>query len=227
MESSSCKRGSHEHAGAVMNFAKKLLSKLRRKNTFRPMVLAVVSRADGSHVGSSLKVSKFLRPLYLHKRISHFKSTLKKAIIFDKVLNVNSQNWSSSACNGQDYTVNKRPCQNCREMFGNLEGFVSDVPNNNNLEEASGKTILGHCAEYCPVNELLPDEPLSEAVTQAIDEALTRHYDRCTILFINFREIALNCNEAVRSSVFTDDLYQDARQKFEIFGFSSEWNNYF
>lgn len=213
--------GSRDHADAVMKTAKWLLSKLSKKNTFKPMVLAKVSRADGSYVGSSLTVTKFLRPLYLHKRISDFKHTLKKAIIFDKVLRVNSQNWSSSAYNGKKYAVSKPPCQNCRKMFGNLEGFLPNVPNDDNLEENSGKTILGLCAEYCAVNELLPNGTLSKVDAKAVDEALTRHYNRCTNLFKDFKKI-------VHDPLFTDsDVYQPATETFKIFGYTSEWNDYF
>lgn len=211
--------GSHDHADVVIRIARKLLRELSKNNTFKPMVLAKVSRADDSYVGSSLTVTKFLRPLYLHKRISDFKHTLKKAIIVDKVLKVNSQDWSSSAYNGQEYTVSKPPCQNCRKMFGNLGGFLSDVPNDDNLEETSAKTILGLCAEYYAVNELLPNETLSEADAKAVDEALTRHYNRCTIFFKEFKEKVLDCVKAEKSKS-SDSL-------FEIFGYTPEWNDYF
>ncbi|MCG8406887.1 MAG: hypothetical protein MI923_16945, partial [Phycisphaerales bacterium] len=62
-----------------------------RRNTFRPSVLAKISRGINKQektyaVGSSLAVSHFLRPLYFHNRISHFKQSLKKAVIYNKPL---------------------------------------------------------------------------------------------------------------------------------------------
>ena len=53
----------------LLKIVRELFSPLRTKNIFKPKVLTKVSRNDWGLIGSSIAVSSFLRPLYLHKRV--------------------------------------------------------------------------------------------------------------------------------------------------------------
>ena len=225
-------RGTKPHADAVMESASALFSKLPSKNRFRPKVLAQVSYNGKFFVGSSISVSSFLRPLCLYNRIRHFKHSLKKAIVFFKPLCIaddEAMRWSSYAYemketktanetnNRQEksYTESKPPCQNCRMVFMNLNGFIAS-------EDASkGDSFLGACAEYCPVNELVVSD--SDASFGA-DTVLKIHENRCSVLFCDYREIAEKCFDAYDSGDIKrmEDIYPEVRSKIHIFGFKPQ-----
>jgi len=203
---------------------------LSSKNIFKPKVLAKVSHKNKWSVGSSVAVSEFLRPLCLYRRIANFKQSLKKAIAFNKPLDTeDNQNWSSSAKNHE--LKEKPPCQNCTMMFKSLAGFIPTS------EQGGSGTFLGACAEYCPVDQLLADEALSDEENKRINDKLLRYREQCTVLYRNFPDIENRCNEIeaikenqrelrnMKSKVA--DLSKEIRDKVHIFGIKPECNMYF
>ena len=185
--------GSQEHADGVWTMTTDFLRKLRRRNRFRPTVLTKVSRTDKNKkkkwsVGSSVAVSHFLRPLYLYNRIRHFKLSLKKAVIYNERLETAEENaeWESEAFGGKEYKKPKNPCQTCRSKFENLHCF--------NNGESERKFSSAQCAEYCPINQLLP--PDSETTPEEIDTVLEQFRQKCLSLYENFENIAQTCREA-------------------------------
>ncbi len=201
-------------------------SALSSNNIFRPLVLAMVSHNGQCIVGSSIRVSPFLRPLCLYKRIVNFKPRLKKAIVLNQpALNTaDKTNWSCLAYGTGKFGAVKAPCQNCTTMFNNLEGFIKEDETN---------TVLGACAEYCPVDQLLPEEALSEEDNQRIYDALARYRNQCTVLFEQFPEIDTKCKEVretqdeiVKNTLCTT-VYNEIRHIVHIFGLKPECNKYF
>ena len=188
---------------------------LGSRSIFRPKALAMVSHHDQGFVGSSIAVSPFLRPLCLLRRIDNFKLSLKKAIVFNQPIDTaDNQNWSSHAFRtGVDEETEtlqtKPPCQNCAAMFADLEGFIKR------------NTFLGACAEYCPVDRLLEDKPLSNEENQRINEALEQNKDICKSYFTNFQEIKIkDWNEALKNIrvVFKEHLFGLRPQCNDHFG---------
>ena len=217
-----------ERAGKAF---KKHLTEIRwnkggQRNIFRPNVLAFVSRDDKTFVGSSMSVSNFLRPLCLNERIFHLKPSLKNAIIRFEPLDTAEgmlEGWSSSAFDNKDYETNKEPCQKCQIIFSSLGGFII---NNGVLANAGGNTFLGACAEYCPVNNFLPDGDDTET-----DTVMREHRDRCVLFFESYRGIRNRCEEAHdRYDGPRDDeslehlrgVYNEVRPIVHIFGFKPE-----
>ncbi|XP_068702647.1 uncharacterized protein [Montipora foliosa] len=181
--------GSKDHADKVLKKAKKDFNKYltSSKNLFKPKVLAKVSRKGIWRVGSSLAVSNFLRPIYLHNRIFAFKEKLLKAIILagnDGVRDAQDSKWQATA-----YALNEArpPCDNCRDIFGRLEGFISNR-----------STFWGACAEYCPVDSLLPDDPVTLPEQEWIRSKEQSHKEQCTQLFRSYRDIANKCKKAYK-----------------------------
>ena len=217
MENPRSVRGSEVHADRVINMAKDWLRKLSSKNTFKPTVLAKVSHKDRSFIGASIAVSHFLRPICLFNRIIDFKQSLGKAVILFQPLNIpNLPNWSFEAFWKAKYDSRKEPCQNCKMVF------YGDRP--------GASTFLGACAEYCPVNQLLPDEPaLWESDDPFVTNLLRRNYSRCSVLFENFRDISDRCIYACQSNNETiiKAVYWEMIHKLHIFGLWPECNNYF
>ena len=138
----------------LLQIVRELFSPLRTKNIFKPKVLAKVSRNDWGFIGSSIAVSSFLRPLYLHKRVINFKRRLRKAVVFAKPLLEPSDDqgtvdsWSCIAYKikfDKDtntnvkvcYAIKKAPCKNCRHMFKGLRALISDT----NHELKDGETF--------------------------------------------------------------------------------------
>ncbi|XP_068702689.1 uncharacterized protein [Montipora foliosa] len=184
------------------------------RHLFKPKVLAKVSRDGIWRVGSSVAVSNFLRPIYLHNTIFAFKENLLKAMILagnDGVRDAQGSKWKAVA-----FAVNgaRPPCDNCRNIFGRLEGFIS-----------SGSTFLGACAEYCPVNSLLPDDPVTLLEQVMILSKEQNHKEQCTQLFQSHRDIANTCNEAYRRFVDFGQIehlqadYENILPILRIFGF--------
>ena len=204
------KLGTEDHANEVLKMAKVWLRRFLTgtkgktgrpwRNIFRPRVLAKISRGINKQektyaVGSSLAVSHFLRPLYFHDRISHFKQSLKKAVIYNEPLETRAEenvNWEFKAFGGKGYEEPKEPCKTCNYMFGNLLSFVG--------ESYKFQFSSAQCAEYCPVNQLLPADPKTtlpgDEITQELDTALAHFHEKCLFLFNNFGEIAQICKEA-------------------------------
>ena len=182
-----------------------LLAALGSKNTFRPHVLAKVWRDDSGFVGSSIAVSSFLRPLCLHERVIHFKSSLRKAVVFaeplQRPLRGQASRWSSMAYRRRSvketdsdkaprrYNKRKDPCKNCQEMFKNLSGFISVE----GLDSPRAETFWGACAEYCPVNELIAD--VGRDTDPQMDNKLRRHRKRCISLFKGIRNLCELANK--------------------------------
>jgi len=226
-------KGSQRHAADVMEIAKVLFRSLG-KSIFRPKVLAQVSHAQKWFVGSSIAVSHFLRPLVLYRRIFHFNSaSLKKAIISFALVdttNTQRQNWSSRAFYSSEYNKEKRPCQNCKRMFRNLVGFMtSEEQAEGNSEEVGTSSFLAACAEYCPVDQLLEDDPGNSTEDENQVAAFERNKERCSILFTEYDEIAKACLDAYKSKDEARMLqvYTEVRPKVHIFGLKPECNNQF
>ena len=154
----------------------------KKRNIFKPRVLAKVSRDEECFVGSSIAVSDFLKPLCLHERILQFKPSLKQAII-KVAADENPTGWESTAFNNTDYKKEKNPCLSCQNMFRNLTGSIP---------KGRPDTILGGCAEYCPVNNLLPDEGNSEVLSKT----MKKHMDQCKLLFESYADIHEECLRA-------------------------------
>ena len=209
---------------------------LDRKNLFRPKVLAKVQRNGEWCVGSSIAVSNFLRPISLRNRILTFKRQLLKAIINprdDSVTDTEGLRWSSLAFDfkkcqrvlGEITECFEKPlCNNCRQVFRKLDGFIS-TPDN----QYDSRTFLGACAEYCPVNLLLPDEAdtLSDQDTELIREKLTRNEEQCSNLFRRFEEIRTTCEDACKKYIKSgktetehfEEIYQRIKPTLAIFGY--------
>lgn len=230
----------------VLKRAKEMFVDLDRKNLFRPKVLAKVQRNGEWCVGSSIAVSNFLRPIYLRNRILTFKRKLLKAIINprdDSVTDTEGLRWSSLAFDLKKcqrvlgeikeetslcYECFEKPlCNNCRQVFRKLVGFIS-TPDN----QYDSRTFLGACAEYCPVNRLLPDEAdtLSDQDTELIREKLTGNEEQCSNLFRRFEEIRTTCEDAYEKYIKSgktetnhlEEIYQRIKPTLEIFGYLPE-----
>ena len=189
---------------------------------FRPKVLAEVSHNGESFVGASIRVSNFLRPLYLHKRIVDFKNaSLRKAIIFHQPLETAcTHEWISKAIMINDRA--KPACVICRRTFKNLKGFVPE----NVQGDDKNRSILGACAEYCPVDKLLHDETNDGP---EIDHRLKKNLGRCLELFKKFNAILEQCQEAVNSENLQKikQVHEQVHPILDIFGRSPEFNDRF
>lgn len=229
------KLGTEDHADEVLKMAKdwlrRFLTGRSRRNTFRPSVLAKISRGINKQektyaVGSSLAVSHFLRPLYFHDRISHFKQSLKKAVIYNEPLETREEenvNWEFEAFGGKGYEEQKEPCKTCKYMFGNLQSFEG--------ERDKCQFSSAQCAEYCPVNQLLPADrkttPPGDEITQELDTALKQFHEKCFILLKNFGKIAQMCKEASDSKDIEKirKAYEEhVKKRVHIFGIKPELN---
>ena len=214
-------RGSADYTNRVMKTASDCLSKLTSKNTFKPTVLTRVSHTGRSFIGASIAVSHFLRPICLFHRIINLKQSLGKAIVHFQPLNIpDRQNWLFESLNTANYDLIRSPCQNCNMMF---------------CDDRSGNgwsTFLAACAEYCPVNHLLPDEPnlrQSASHDPLVMNLLRRNHARCSDLFENFLEISNKCIAAARSNDenIMEAVYWEVIYKLHIFGLRPECNPYF
>ena len=231
--------GSEEHADRVWQMATDLLRYLnkplegrdRRRNRFRSKVLTKVSRRDEKEkkkkwsVGSSVAVSHFLRPLYLYNRIRHFKPSLKRAVILNEPLETAETNaeWQSEAFGGEGYERSKRPCQTCYSKFGNLHCFQNGESDQREFSSAQ-------CAEYCPINQLLPldqEAAPEDEITQELDAVLGQFRQRCWFLYEDFGNIAQICQEALNFGDMRDlrEAYEErVRDSVLIFGIRPELN---
>lgn len=231
--------GSEEHADRVWQMATDLLRYLnkplegrdRRRNRFRSKVLTKVSRRDEKEkkkkwsVGSSVAVSHFLRPLYLYNRIRHFKPSLKRAVILNEPLETAETNaeWQSEAFGGEGYERSKRPCQTCYSKFGNLHCFQNGESDQREFSSAQ-------CAEYCPINQLLPldqEAAPEDEITQELDAVLGQFRQRCWFLYEDFGNIAQICQEALNFGDMGDlrEAYEErVRDSVLIFGIRPELN---
>lgn len=235
------KLGTKDHADEVFKMAKSWIMRFlkgtkgktgrSRRNTFRPSVLAKISRGINKQektyaVGSSLAVSHFLRPLYFHDRISHFKQSLKKAVIYNEPLETGEEenvNWEFEAFGGQGYEERKEPCKTCKYMFGKLQSFKG--------ERDEFQFSSAQCAEYCPVNQLLPDPkttlPADKILLQELDTALEQFRAKCSLLSENFRQIAQICKEASDSNDIDNisKAYEEhVKERVHIFGIKPALN---
>lgn len=225
--------GSEEHADRVWQMAtcflrilnKPLEGRERLRNRFRPKVLTKVSRRDKNEkkkkwsVGSSVAVSHFLRPLYLYNRIRHFKPSLKRAVIHNEPLETAETNaeWQSEAFGGEGYERSKRPCQTCYSKFGNLHCFQNGESDQREFSSAQ-------CAEYCPINQLLPldqEATPEDEITQELDTVLGQFRQRCWSLYEDFGNIAQICREA---SHLRNAYNEHVKDSVVIFGIRPELN---
>ena len=227
--------GSKDHANQVLEMARSFLQTLHDDNTFLPKVLAEVSREENSFIGASIAVSHFLRPIYLYSRVINRKKSLGEAIIKFRALDISvEQNWEFKAFERKSVKIQKHEgekeitkqhigpknlCQNCKMMFHG---------------DKSGKgcrSFLGACAEYCPVDELLPDESkLKDSRDDSvIDHLLDRNRSRCSLLFKEFENIYERCKSAVnsRNDKEVEAIYWEVINKLNIFGLKPECNPYF
>ena len=139
-------------------------------------------------------------------------------IVHFQPLNIpDRQNWLFESLNTANYDLIRSPCQNCDMMF---------------CDDRSGNgwsTFLAACAEYCPVNHLLPDEPnlrQSASHDPLVINLLRRNHARCSDLFENFLDISNKCIAAARSNVM-EAVYWEVIYKLHIFGLRPECNPYF
>ena len=191
-----------------MTQAKTFFNALERPhNTFRPKVLARVSRNEKWFVGSSVAVSHFLRPLYLYNRICGFKKSLKEAVVYFQPLETGDEaDWNSLAFwFGPDYETKKKACENCKSMFQNLSGFLRGRDNLG--DEDDTESFLAACGEYPPTNQCLPDD--AEADNEEVIGALTKFRDKCESYFQRYHRGVFDCFSAYESE-------EDERQKAEI-----------
>ena len=221
-----------------MERASGLFSCLTSKNRFRPKVLAQVSHNGKSFIGSSIRVSCFLRPRCLYNRIQRFKHNLKKAVTCSGPLCIadnEAMGWSSFAFvmkvtktaeetgnrAEKSYTEPKPPCPNCQIMFKNLKGFI-DCKN----VSKDGDSYWGACAEYCPVDELLfvDDSKASSGADSEMLDKLKVHENQCSILFREFGDIAAECKNAYvsRDTERMEAIYPEVRSKIHIFGYKPQ-----
>lgn len=224
--------GSEEHADRVWQMATDWLRYLNKplegreglRNRFRPKVLTKVSRSNENKikkwsVGSSVAVSHFLRPLYLYNRIRHFKPSLKRAVILNEPLETAEKNaeWESEAFGGKGYKQSKGPCQTCKSMFRNLHCFQNGESGQRGFSSAQ-------CAEYCPINQLLPldqEATLEDEITQELDTVLGQFRQRCWSLYEDFGNIAQICREA---SHLRNAYNEHVKDSVVIFGIRPELN---
>ena len=108
--------------------------------------------------------------------------------------------------------------------IGNLDGFIT---RSDSLANAGGNTILGACAEYCPVNNFLPDGVDNETLRTVMRE----HMNRCMSFFESYRDILSKCQVAynlyyeARDSDSIENLRavcREIRPTVHIFGFKPE-----
>lgn len=172
-----------------------------------------------------MAVSHFLRPLYLYNRIRHFKPSLKRAVILNEPLETAETNaeWQSEAFGGEGYERSKRPCQTCYSKFGNLHGFQNGESDQREFSSAQ-------CAEYCPINQLLPldqEAAPEDEITQELDAVLGQFRQRCWFLYEDFGNIAQICQEALNFGDMRDlrEAYEErVRDSVLIFGIRPELN---
>ena len=117
------------------------------------------------------------------------------------------------------YERDKELCQNCKMMFlGDKSG-------------KGGRTFLGACAEYCPVDELLRDKRKLDdsSDNSVIHYLLKRNLSRCSLLFKEFKNIYERCKSAVDSKNHEEmeKAYWEVMHKLYIFGLKPECNPYF
>lgn len=212
-------RGSKLHAERVFGLANTWLKDLDDVNKFKPKVLAKVSYNERYFVGASVAVSHYLRPICLHHRIIRFKKTIGKKILHfgSQRIVQNSDDWTFEAYKsgkGQGYITKTPLCKNCETMF-----------RGERLEKGH-RTFLGSCAEYCAINELLPDEKTLLDDADAEDNSLIqRNYTRCTLLFENFRKISDKCDETdMENDRALESLYWEIIYILHIFGLKPECN---
>ncbi|XP_068702665.1 uncharacterized protein [Montipora foliosa] len=226
--------GGKVHADKVLTRAAKAFNDYLpgSRNLFKPKVLSKVSCDGIWRVGSSVAVSNFLRPIYLHNKIFAFQENLLKAIILpgdDGVRDSQDSRWEAMAfavkggLNERDYDLPspllnvKPPCDNCRKIFGRLKGFIS-----------SGPTFLGACAEYYPVNSLLPDDPVTLREQVLIGCKKQSHREQCRQLFLEYRKIADSCKKAYRRYVDFKEtkhlqaVYKNILPTLFIFGYDPD-----
>lgn len=250
--------GSKDHANQVLEMARSFLRTLHDNNTFLPKVLARVSREENSFIGASIAVSHFLRPIYLYSRVINRKKSLGEAIMKFRALNIfDEQNWEFEAFVRKNVQIQENEdekgeekgkkssdeqnkssvsqkrttkqhigprdlCQNCKMIFrGDKSG-------------KGGPSFLGACAEYCPVDELLPNESklkdlLKSCEDPVINFLLTRNLSRCSLLFNEFESIYKRCKRAVdsKNDKLTEAIYWEVIYKLHIFGLKPECNPYF
>ena len=213
-----------------MTEVKDWLSRLRQKNTFKPKVLARVSRNGKWFVGSSVAVSHFLRPLCLYNGICDFKQSLKKAVIYfhpleteDKVLWNSTAFWFKAG-----YKTEKPPCQNYKFMFKNSSAFLGET-DNLGQEGASantvGGTFLAACGGYPPINQCLPDDDKPD--NEAVCVALRSFRKKCTLFFENFEKIASKCfrtHESKDVKRLKNVRHTHVKRRIHIFGIKPECN---
>lgn len=214
-------RGSRRHANDVFEMARVFFSGLSKYNMFRPTCLAKISHNDRSFIGASMAVGHFLQPICLFNRIINLKESLGAAIInyrpmsipdeweFEAFTKPEGERWYSSSSN-------KRPCQNCKMMF---------------RRDRTGRgesTILGLCAEYCAINQLLPEEQTLKQSDMPGVFKLVRNYNQCRLLFENYRVISNECMAVdINNTTETVKKYWEVIYKLHIFGLTPECNRYF
>ena len=108
-------------------------------------------------------------------------------------------------------------------MFGNLHCFKNGESDQREFSSAQ-------CAEYCPINQLLPldqEAAPEDEITQELDTALGQFRQRCWFLYEDFGNIAQICREASHSGDIEHlrNAYEEhVRDNVIIFGIRPELN---
>ena len=218
------KRGSEEHANGVFEIAKSWLGRLNPENIFLPDVLAIVEHMPSKRffVGASIAVSDFLRPICLRNRIINLKEKLGGAVIHFCTLNdpIRHDLRFSYAFKTQRYDslTPGLPCQNCKTLFqGDRSG-------------RGEPTILGACAEYCAVNELLPEEiTLKHSRNKRVNSKVEGNFKQCITLLKNYRDMSERCITTFENGNQNEmeTLYLQVKYLFPTFGLRPEFNRCF
>ena len=180
-------------------------------------------------VGASIAVSDFVRPISLYNRITNLKGSLVAAIMQFPYScppsKLDLHNWrfsyarkSQTSATRYDSLTSELPCQNCRTLL------------TNEFSGKGGPTVLGACAEYCAVNELLPEEQIFRQSQYFLSNAqLERNYKRCDTLLKSFRDMSEMCITALETGDRDEmeRVYWNVINFIHIFGLRPECNRYF
>ncbi|PFX19041.1 uncharacterized protein LOC111338716 [Stylophora pistillata] len=221
-------RGSKEHARGVLEIAQFWFGQLGPGNIFLPDVLVVVEdeRLKKFFVGASIAVSDFVKPISLYNRITNLKESFGNAVVhFLPLNNPDQDNWtflyafkSQNSATRYDSLTSGLPCKNCRTMF------------KKDLNDKGGPTCLGTCAEYCAVNELLPNEqPTLDQSQNRPAEKLEENKSRSMAILTNYKSIMNKCKTAVASGDQNEieRVYWEVVHVLHVFGLWPECNRYF
>jgi hypothetical protein len=115
-------------------------------------------------------------------------------------------------------------------MFRNLNDFIRSANENVAQQGQTNHSCLANCAEYCPVNELLPNDNRHDHDDAVTNPSLQRLKQRCIQFFYNFRDIADECFDICEAIDQSDiqkivQVYNEIQNTLHIFGLEPEFND--